>query len=152
MDVYFSNVNLGPPDATAFTFAKLSDTSRLLSLRDRDLGMALDTQVNGTQIVFTVTGTPGTDERAALDLGLLGFENLPDPSTVTVGPGATAVFYCLQDATAGTVKAFPTYGAFVTAFEAALTGGSTVRNFVAAGSFDVGSSTLSATTVTAIVQ
>ena len=152
MDVYFSNVDEASFDATALTLAKLSDTSRLLSLRDRDLGMTLDTQVNGAQIVFTVTGTPGTDERAALDLGLFGFVNLPDPSTVNVGPGASAVFYCLQDATAGTVKAFPTYGTFVTAFEAALTGGSTVKNFVAAGSFDVGSSALSATTVTAIVK
>jgi len=155
MDVYFSSVNQQPPDATALTLAKLSDTSRLLSLRDRANGMVLVTQASATEIFFTIdlTNPRVAGERAALDLGLLGFEDLPDQSTVTVGPGASAVFYCLQDVTAGTVKAFPTFGAFATAFEAALAGGTTVvKDFIAAGSFDVGSSTLSATTVTAIVK
>ena len=154
MDVFFSKVNFGNFDATAFTFAKLSDTSRLLSLRDRPNGLTLDTQVIGTQIQFTVNATAlkVAGERAALDRGLLGFDDLTDGTVVLVGPGATAVFYCLRDVTAGTVKAFPTYGAFVTAFDAALTGGSTVKDFIAAGSFDVGSGTLSATTVTAIVK
>jgi hypothetical protein len=154
MDVFFSNVNSGTFDATAFTFAKLSDTSRLLSLRDRPNGMTLTTQVVGTQIEFTVNATAlkVAGERAALDRGLLGFDDLTDGTVVLVGPGATAVSYTLQDVTAGTVKTFPTFGAFVTAFEAALTGGSTVKDFIAAGSFDVGSGTLSATTVTAIVK
>jgi hypothetical protein len=154
MSVYFTDVAFGTWDANGLTLAKLSDTSRLLSLRDRANGMTLVTQVIGTQIVFTVTGTGAlaAGERATLDLGLLGLVNLPDPSTITVGAGATAVSYTLQDVTAGTVKTFPTFGAFVTAFEAALASPKTVKDFVAAGSFDVGSGTLSATTVTALVQ
>jgi hypothetical protein len=153
MSVYFTEVNFGTFDATAFTLAKLSETSRLLSLRDRANGMTLDTQVNGTQIVFTLSGTLDATETAKLDSGLLGSEDLlPATPQVTVGPGATAVSYTLQDVTAGTVKTFPTFGAFVTAFGDALAGNSTVKDIVAAGSFDVGSGTLSATTVTALVQ
>jgi len=155
MNVFFSAVSQQPPDALATTLAKLSDTGRRFTLRDRDIanGITVDTVVTSTQIVFTVTGTPAAGETAAFDLGLLGLVNLPDPSTVTIGPGATAVVYCLQDATAGTVKSFPTFGTFLTAFEAALAGGTTVvKDFIAAGSFDVGSGTLSATTVTAIVK
>jgi hypothetical protein len=154
MDGYFTKVDFGTFDLTAATLAKLSNSARNFTLRDRNIaGITVDTVVTSTQIVFTVTGTPGAGETAAFDLGLLGIVNLPDPSTVTIGPGATAVFYCLQDATAGTVKSFPTFGTFLTAFEAALAGGTTVvKDFIAAGSFDVGSGTLSATTVTAIVQ
>src|SRR5262249_53167936 len=113
----------------------------------------LATQVVGTQIEFTVTGTGSlaAGERAALDLGLLGVVDLPDPSTVTVGPGASAVFYSLQTGT-GTVTSFATFGDFVTAFGNALGGGAAVKDFIAAGSFDVGSGTLSATTVTAVLQ
>lgn len=154
MDVYFTNVNAGTFDATALSFAKLSDTSRLLSLRDRPNGMTLVTQTIGTQISFTVdlTVPKVAGERAALDKGLLGVDDLTDGTTVTVVAGTSAVFYCLQDETAGTVRSFPTFAAFKTAFDAALTGGSIVKDFVAAGSFDVPSETLGATTVTAIVK
>jgi hypothetical protein len=153
MSVYFTEVNFGTFDATGFTLAKLSDTSRLLSLRDRANGMTLVPQVTATQIVFTLSGTLDVTETAKLDRGLLGSDDLlPTTTQVTVGPGATAVFYSLHDVTAGTLKTFPTFGAFVTAFGDALAGGSTVKDFVAAGSFDVGSGTLSATTVTALVQ
>ena len=89
--------------------AKVLDTGRRsAALRDRNIaGITVDTVVTSTP-VFTVTGTPGAARRGLRPRAARPV-NLPDPPP-SRSVRATAVVYCLQDVTAGTVKSFPTFG------------------------------------------
>ena len=139
-------------DATAVALADLTGAPTLLTLHDRALGFTVATVAASSAITFTITGVEGTDEQATLETELGGEQPLPlAPDPQIVGAAGDLTLTLVHLAT-GTSESFPLFDDYVAALAAALAGIETVRDVIAFGDHDVLTNTLTATSVTIVLQ
>jgi hypothetical protein len=139
-------------DATATTLVDDTNGPVTLTLHDRAGGFTVVTTAGSGQIEFTISGTAGPDELAMLDAGFRGSASLPTSPDPIITADPLPVLFLVNHESTGWLDCFTSFDDFVTAVATALSGGETLRDFVAIGSYDGGTNTCSASFATAVLE
>ncbi|MBK7643096.1 MAG: DUF4382 domain-containing protein [Planctomycetes bacterium] len=149
---YFAGVGGGATDFSASNVVN-ADTAPALVLVRNVLATGLDVTLTcgSTQIDISVSGTAGTGELAVLDQGFVGVTDLPTSPTPNIVPAASVGLYTIRVAGSG-LTVYTNFSSFSTALNTLVGGGAAVRHLAAVGTWDSGTSTLSATLTSVLVQ
>jgi len=149
---FFAAVDDADEDFVAAALVNRDRSPSLLAIRDRLLGFDVATSALPARIQFTITGAPGPGERAVIDHGFVGVEDLPANPLPTVVPAEQTVFFCVRDALTGAVRVERDFAGFSDAIDDAIAAGRRLFTFHAVGSWSAASSTLEATIATAVIR
>lgn len=144
--------NAGPTVATATALQDVTSKPVVFQLRDRPAGFTVVTATTGGLIDFTITGTQGADETAALDSGFQGVVALPTSPDPTIVAGTAPATFVIFHPVTHTTTSYALFSDFVNALGVALSGTETLRQFAATGSHDATTNAFAADSATAVLQ
>lgn len=149
---YFSSFTDPGANFDADSLANLSQVGTAMVIVDRIGGMDVTTDATASQIQFTITGSPGLFELAAIDQGFAGLQPLPDSPTPTVIPAATTDVFFTLDLLTGEATFELDFSRFSKLIADNLADGRRLFVFHALGGYDAPSNTLSAVMACAVFR
>jgi hypothetical protein len=149
---FFSDVADASADFDALSLENRDDSPSVMKIVDRLLGMTVLTSASSSQIQFTISGSKGPLEVAAIDQGFVGVSDLPTSPAPTVVPDASPVCFTWVDAVSGAVVVETQFANFSNDVAAQLAAGRRLTRFTAIGVYDASSNTIDTTIATAVIR
>jgi hypothetical protein len=133
---FFSAVNDNNQDLGATSLSNLALAPSHLFVKNLPGGFTVAALTSPTSIEIDITGTATTGERAIINFGFAGPENLPSSPAPTIVPATSTGLYGIHDKATGSYTLYLHFDDFSAALGTALGGGATLRQIGALGIYD----------------
>jgi len=149
---FFAPVPDAAQDFIASSLTNTATSPSELIVTDKPNGFTVTVDASSARIRLTITGTPGSGEKAILEQGLAGAIPLPTTPAPTIIPANALGNYSLMDKATASVQSFTSFDAFSSALNTALSHGAKLGTFTAEGVYTPSTNFMQATVISATVQ